>query len=234
MQRFLNGTPATWDDLARRASRSCVVIDGCRLPQAASLIRRVSDSRSTRAKRSSSWTRASATRATAARCMTGCATANSASPRRLTCAIGCDRNSGPLPRRWAPAAGISGARTACPPATGNRLAQAGPTDRTRRRDRDRGWKRRGTHRNRLLIGELDRRIFGQESVLRTLADRAVQHVRRTSPRHPAILFALGPTGVGMRVVPSPTQNDARFLSITRAEAIAQPNAVVQCIRLACS
>jgi ATP-dependent Clp protease ATP-binding subunit ClpA len=47
-----------------------------------------------------------------------------------------------------------------------------------------------------LLGELRRRVYGQDSALQVLARRVSQHARRTHPRRPATLFALGPTGVG--------------------------------------
>jgi hypothetical protein len=47
-----------------------------------------------------------------------------------------------------------------------------------------------------LLRELRARVFGQDSAMETLARKAAQHTRRTHPRKPATLFALGPTGVG--------------------------------------
>ena len=47
-----------------------------------------------------------------------------------------------------------------------------------------------------LLRELRSRVYGQDGALQVLARRVSQHVRRTHPRRPATLFALGPTGVG--------------------------------------
>ncbi len=42
-----------------------------------------------------------------------------------------------------------------------------------------------------LLRELRSRVFGQDDALETVASRVAQHVRRTNPRRPATLFALG-------------------------------------------
>ena len=47
-----------------------------------------------------------------------------------------------------------------------------------------------------LLSELRSKVFGQDTALEVLARRVTQHVRRTSPRRPSTVFALGPTGVG--------------------------------------
>jgi hypothetical protein len=47
-----------------------------------------------------------------------------------------------------------------------------------------------------LLRELRSRVYGQDGALQVLSRRVSQHVRRTHPRRPATLFALGPTGVG--------------------------------------
>lgn len=47
-----------------------------------------------------------------------------------------------------------------------------------------------------LRRELRNKVYGQDDALQVLANRAAQHVRRTHPRKPATIFALGPTGVG--------------------------------------
>jgi hypothetical protein len=47
-----------------------------------------------------------------------------------------------------------------------------------------------------LLRELKTRVYGQDGALSVLARRSAQHVRRTQPRRPATVFALGPTGVG--------------------------------------
>lgn len=48
----------------------------------------------------------------------------------------------------------------------------------------------------VLFGELSTRVYGQDDALRVVARRIARHVRRSHPRRPATLFAVGPTGVG--------------------------------------
>lgn len=48
----------------------------------------------------------------------------------------------------------------------------------------------------ILFEKLSRRVRGQESALRSLAEVVARHSARTEPRRPAVLFAVGPSGVG--------------------------------------
>ena len=47
-----------------------------------------------------------------------------------------------------------------------------------------------------LLRELKTRVYGQDEALGVVARRVSRHVGRSSPRRPATLFAVGPTGVG--------------------------------------
>lgn len=48
----------------------------------------------------------------------------------------------------------------------------------------------------ILFDKLSHRVRGQESALRSLAEVVARHSARTEPKRPAVLFAVGPSGVG--------------------------------------
>jgi hypothetical protein len=198
MRRFVNGSQEAWDDLARRASRACVVITGCRLPPGCQPgtarigfelhpaeailfvdkgIRYHGDSLAL-----DEWLRNGEVRFPALEDLRAWLR------REIAPLLGTDaalRPPGPLvpaslttrsvATRPAMPADLTELDAVSSTAAGHAAARIEIAD---------------------LIRELGSCVFGQDNALHALADRAVQHVRRTSPRRPATLFALGPTGVG--------------------------------------
>jgi len=187
VQRFLHGTQAAWDDLAARARSACVVFAACQLPAGCyPATARVGielhdgeailfvdkgiayhgPSHAVRA-----WLNAGERR------FTGLG--------RLRDWI--EHEIGPLlPAHAGPGAQRAASATRQPGALTDIDAVAATTSPHAAVAID----------ARDLLGELKSRVYGQDAVLQVLARRVAQHVRRTSPRRPATLFALGPTGVG--------------------------------------
>lgn len=197
MRRFLDGTQEAWDDLARRASRACAVVSGCRLPPGCQPgtarigfeihpaeailfvdkgIRYPGGSRAV-----GEWLRHGELRFPALEDLRNWLR-QEIGPLFLADAPLLPAAPVPLPPAPQPA-GILRARPAdlteldavISTAAGHAAARIEAAD---------------------LLRDLGSRVFGQDGALDALAGRAVQHVRRTSPRRPATLFALGPTGVG--------------------------------------
>jgi hypothetical protein len=197
MRRFLNGTQEAWDELARRASRACVVVSGCVLPPGchpstarigfeihpAETILFVDkgiqyDGNSHAL---DEWLRNGELRF----------------PALEDLRNWLRREVGSLFRADAPRVPAASALVPLAPRAAG-IPHAMPADLT---ELDAVTSTAAGHaaariETADLIRELGSRVFGQNSALDTLACRTVQHVRRARPQRPATLFALGPTGVG--------------------------------------
>jgi hypothetical protein len=197
MLRFLNGSQEAWDDLARRASRACAVVSGCRLPPGCQPgtarigfeihpaeailfvdkgirydgISHVLDE----------WLRNGELRFSALEDLRNWLRQEVGPLFRVSAPR---VPAAPLPAPLAPSPmGILRARPADLTELDAITCTAAGHAATRIETAD-------------LMRELGSRVFGQDGVLDVLASRIVQHVRRTGPQRPATLFALGPTGVG--------------------------------------
>lgn len=187
MQRFLNGTQTAWDALAARARDACVVFVGCQLPpgcqpatarigfevHAREAILLVDKGITYRGS------------SDVIRSWLGAGEKRFASMDTLRRWI--EREIGPLLL-----ADASQGRPAVAPAAWE------PGELT---DIDAVAATAASHATAVidaedLLRELRSRVYGQDGTLQVLAHRVSQHVRRTHPRRPATLFALGPTGVG--------------------------------------
>lgn len=186
MQRFINGTQPAWDDLTRRASRACVVFRDCQLPpgceptvarvgleihdgEAILFVDRGIQYCGTSAALQG-WLVAGEKRFTGIENLRGWI----------------DREIGPLfssnPEVSRPARApvrrpgdLTDIEAVAATTASHAAARLDEAD---------------------LLRELRGKVFGQDDALTVLARRVTQHVRRTNPRKPATLFALGPTGVG--------------------------------------
>ncbi len=187
MQRFLNGAQAAWDALDARARRACVVFVGCQLPpgcqpatgrvgfevHAREAILFVDKGVTYRGSSEAigSWLSAGEKRFE-----------SMDSLRRWM-----EREIGPLL--------LADASQGLPTVA---VAAREPGELT---DIDAVAATAASHATAVidagdLLRELRSRVHGQDGTLQVLAQRVSQHVRRTHPRRPATLFALGPTGVG--------------------------------------
>lgn len=187
MHQFIRGTQAAWDDLSRRSRRACVVFTACQLPpgctpsaarvgfegNASGAVLLVD--KGVRYTGSSDDVRAWL----------------NAGERRFT---GFDELRNWILSEIAPlflAASDS-------EQTSSRLRYGLPAELT---DLDSVTATTAAHASASLtaddlLGELSARVYGQDDAMKALARRVTQHVRRTHPRRPTTIFALGPTGVG--------------------------------------
>jgi ATP-dependent Clp protease ATP-binding subunit ClpA len=186
VQRFLNGTQAAWDDLAVRAGRACVVFVGCQLPPGCQpatarigfevhareailfVDKRIAYRGSSDAIRS--WLSAGEKR------FASMDTLRRWIEREIGPLLLPDTcHGGPAPVPAMEPGELTDIDAVAATAAAHATAVIDAAD---------------------LLRELRSRVYGQDATLQVLADRASQHVRRTQPRRPATLFALGPTGVG--------------------------------------
>lgn len=201
MRQFINGSPASWDNLEQRARRACVVFADTDLPPGCTpatarigfeigpsgvatlyVDRGVSYDGSSSSVRT--WLDAGEMRFTSMTRLREWVRAE------LSPLFAHSNGAGP-------AAATSGPARAHPPGAG-RPPVLLPDQLT---DLDAVRATADAHLPALmsedvLFGELSTRVYGQDDALRVVARRIARHVRRSHPRRPATLFAVGPTGVG--------------------------------------
>jgi hypothetical protein len=188
MLRFIDGTQAAWDDLARRARRACVVFRDCQLPpgcvpprarvgfeinpsgQAILLVDRDVDYRGP-SNDVRTWLRAGEKR------FQGVEDLRAWIQDELGALY--QRDASAPPKSIAPGRRQPGELTDLDAIASTTTAHAAAVlEETE------------------LLRELKTWVYGQDKALKTLARWVSRHVGRTQPRRPATLFAIGPTGVG--------------------------------------
>jgi hypothetical protein len=192
MRQFINGTQAAWDDLARRARRACVVFTACQLPpgcnpptarvgfevHASEAILLVDKGVHYRGGSDAvrAWLSAGEQRFAGIEDLKGWIL-HEIAPHLLP-DPGLEQPSAPIPSAPIPSrlpADLTDLEAVTATTTAHAAASIAAVD---------------------LLYALKARVYGQDDALKTLARRAAQHVRRTRPRRPSTIFALGPTGVG--------------------------------------
>jgi hypothetical protein len=205
VKRLINGTQAAWDDLARRAGHACVVFAGCQLPPGCQPTTARVGVEIHASEAILFVDKGIRYRGPSAAVRTWLGAGEKRFPEIESLRNWMDREIGPLfqadPHHGPPAA----------------ITAREPSDLT---DLDVVISTAASHAAAILdsedlLRELRARVYGQDSALDVLARRIAQHVRRSHPRRPATLFALGPTGVGKRRAAEVLAESLRALLVGR-------------------